>query len=314
MGTKNISRRDFLKSMLQSGIVLATTKSLSFAAKKVGTTKKETKPFSVVAVAKNGTPDDMVRQTIDMLGGIKKFVSPGDIVVVKPNIGFDRAPELACTTNPNVIVEIVRLAFEAGAKKVKVFDRPCSHPPHAYKISGIEDAAKNAGAEVKLVDESKFIKTTLPNALVLKEWEIYKDILECDCLINVPIAKVHRLTKVSLGIKNYLGMVGSNRGIYHMNMGPWLADVGLLIKPKLVIIDAVRSRVRSGPSGGLLEDVEQWNTIAASTDTVAIDSYVTTLFKLKPEDISYIKESYTRNLGEMDLAKVKIEIKDLSKN
>ncbi|MFA5858516.1 MAG: DUF362 domain-containing protein [Elusimicrobiota bacterium] len=317
MSNKKLTRREFLKTVAQAGLTAAITSPLSvFAAEK----KKKTKPQpaeknmgAVVNVTKNAEPGELIRQCITLMGGMEKFVKKGDVVVIKPNIGFDRTPELACTTNPEVVAELIKLAYSAGAKKVVMLDRPCSRAEDSYRNSGIEKAARDAGAEVKFVTKSMYINTAIPGGVALKEWPFVKDILECNAWINVPIAKHHGFTKLSLGIKNYLGIVGGNRGLFHSNMHPWLADLCLVTKPKLVVMDAVRARLRNGPSGGMPEDVEQWDTVAMSTDIVAVDAYTATLFKYKPEEIGYIKEAYDRGLGEMDLAKVNVVIKDFGK-
>lgn len=307
---KKISRREFLKTACKLGVVLAITQVFDekhipplFSAEKKSSLSK--KPDLVVV--KNSDPETLVRKSIELLGGMKNFVSQGDIVVIKPNIGFDRVPELACETNPIVVGTLVKMAYEAGAKKVKVFDHTCGHPTYCYSNSGIEEAARKAGAEVKHVGENSFVKTSIPRGIDLKEWPIHRDVLECDCLINVPIAKTHSLAELSLGIKNWLGVAGGNRGLFHIQLDRWLADLATIMKPKLTVLDAVRIRFRHGPSGGRLEDVKKLDTVIASTDPVAIDSYGATLFNQKGEDIGHIKNAYELGLGEIDLRKVKIK-------
>lgn len=305
--SKNVSRREFLKTVGKYSLVLAVSQILDYKIiPPIFADNKSTPPAKLdLVIVKNSDPETLVRKNIELLGGMKKFVSNGDIVIIKPNIGFDRAPELACTTNPTVVSTLVKLAYESGAKKVKVFDNPCGHPKYCYQNSGIDAAARKAGAEVKFVNEKSFVKTSIPQGVGLKEWPILRDVLECDCLINVPIAKVHSLTGVTLGIKNWLGVAGGNRGIFHLQMDRWLADLATLMKPKLTVIDAVRIRLRSGPSGGKIEDVKKLDTVIASTDPVAVDSYATTLFGKKGTDIGYIRNAAELGLGQIDWQKLK---------
>ena len=183
---------------------------------------------------------------MNAMGGIKRFISRGDIVVVKPNIGWDRTPEYAANTNPEVVAALVRLCYDAGAKKVKVFDYPVNDARRCYKQSGIADAARAAGAEVSFVDERKF-KDVRINGMALKSWPLYKDILETDKIINVPIAKTHGLTTLTLGMKNWMGVMGGWRSRLHHRIDENLVDVSRAIRPTLIVLDAVRILTASGP-------------------------------------------------------------------
>jgi uncharacterized protein (DUF362 family) len=227
--------------------------------------------------------------------------------VVKPNIGWDRVPEQAATTNPDVVAEIVRLCIKAGASKVQVFDRTCNQAKRCYLRSDIEKAAKEAGADVSHIYEQKFQNVNIPGGKELQSWEFYRDALKADVFINVPIAKHHSLSRVTLGLKNMMGIIGGNRGKIHNHFDAKIVDLNTVIKPQLTIIDAVRVLMDNGPQGGNLTDVKEMNTIIAGFDPVAVDAYGATLFDLKPGDLSYLKEAHSRGLGVMDLEKLKIE-------
>lgn len=309
---KKITRREFIKD----SIGIATFAGFSFSnsiaifAQKKEETEKEKIPD--LAVVTNGSPAELTRTTINLLGGMKRFVLRGDIVVVKPNIGWDRSPEQGATTNPEVVAEIVKLCVEAGAKKVKVFDRPCNTPSRCYENSGIKQAASKAGAEVSYVVDAGFVKTKFPNGLKLKSWYLYKPALECDLLINLPIAKHHSLSRLTLGMKNLMGIMGGDRGQIHWNIDENLADLSNFIRPKLTVLDAVRILVKNGPQGGNLKDVIKIDTVIVGEKIATVDAYGATLFGLKPSDLSSVVIGNKLGLGEIDLSKIFIKKVSLS--
>jgi len=269
----------------------------------------ETVPATAMdlAVVHNSDPATLVRTAIDMLGGISKFVKKGNVVVVKPNIGWDRVPEQAATTNPEVVAEIVRLCKKAGASKVQIFDRTCNQAKRCYLRSKIEKIASDAGADVSHIYQQKFQKVSIPKGKELKSWEFYRDAIKADVFINVPIAKHHSLSRVTLGLKNMMGILGGNRGKIHNHFDVKIVDLNTVIKPQITILDAVRILMDNGPQGGSLNDVKQMDTIVAGVDPVAVDAYGATLFDLKPEYLGFLKEAHSRGLGEMNLDQLKIE-------
>jgi len=258
-----------------------------------------------LVVARGASPAKTTLAAMNAMGGIKRFISRGDIVVVKPNIGWDRTPEYAANTNPEVVATLVRLCYEAGAKKVKVFDYPINDARRCYKQSGIADAARAAGAEVSFIDERKF-KDVRINGMALKSWPLYKDILETDKIINVPIAKTHGLTTLTLGMKNWMGVMGGWRSRLHHRIDENLVDVSRAIRPTLIVLDAVRILTASGPQGGDLDDVKKLDTIIVGTDQVAVDTYGATLFGIKGADLGYVKLGHEVGLGTMNLSRLKI--------
>lgn len=258
-----------------------------------------------LAVMKAGDPAAACRSAVEALGGMKRFVKKGDVVVVKPNIGWDAPPEFAANTNPLVVRELVSLAFAAGAAKVKVFDHTCNNPRSSYVHSGIEPAAAEAGATVIHFEESRCRKLTVPNGQFIKEWPVFIDAVENDCLINVPVAKVHGLCRVSLGMKNLMGVIGGNRGQWHKNINQALAEFLGALKPRLTIIDAFRLLAANGPTGGSVEHVRTPQICIASTDIVAADSRAAALFGFKPEDLGFVVKAASMDYGQMDTSKLR---------
>ena len=299
-----IPRRDFIKASVGTAFFLGLS---NFGwAEAFGQTVEE-ESFPDLAVVTNGTPAMMTRKVMELLGGMKKFVSKGDIVVVKPNIGWDRNPQQAANTNPEVVAEVVKMCLECGAKKVKVFDRTCNTPSRCYENSGIKKAASEAGAEVSYVVDVGFSMMKFPQGEVLKKWAMYKPALEADLLINVPIAKHHGLPKLTLGMKNLMGIMGGDRGEIHWKIDENLADVANFVRPKLTILDAYRILVRNGPQGGSLKDVVEKKTIIAGKNIATVDAYGATLFNMKPTDLVYVVKANKLGLGEIDLNKVTIK-------
>lgn len=240
----------------------------------------------------------LTRQAIDAIGGMSRFVSKDDVVWVKPNIGWDRTPEQAGTTNPDVVKTLVQLCFEAGAKVVRVGDNPCDKAESTYTRSGIEAAAKDAGAEVVYLDRSRF-KTVDVGGERLKEIPIYPGFLEADLVISVPVVKHHGSTTVTLCMKNYMGVV-ENRGKFHQDLPGTIRDITAYMKPRLSVLDAMRILVANGPTGGNLADVRARNTVAAGVDIVALDAFGCELLGHKPEDIATVKAGHDAGLGKMD--------------
>jgi uncharacterized protein (DUF362 family) len=260
---------------------------------------------SQLAIVKGAGPARITTEAVQALGGMSSFVSKGDVVLVKPNIGWDRLPEHAADTNPEVVATVVKLTLEAGARKVHLFDNTCNSARRCYERSGIAEAAKAAGADVSFINDSKF-KTVDLKGEKIKEWPVYQDALEVDKIINVPVAKHHSLAGCTLSMKNLMGIIGGRRNLLHQRLDINLPDLAAYFKPALTVLDAVRVLTANGPQGGNLNDVKNLNTVAVSADPVAIDSFGATLFGKTGDSLPYIREAQRRGLGEMDLSKVRI--------
>ncbi|MCX5853607.1 MAG: DUF362 domain-containing protein [Deltaproteobacteria bacterium] len=298
---EKMDRRCFLKTAMIAGVTLTLPDVLLPFPGNLHAIEK-----TDLVVARGPSPARITKAAVDGLGGIRRFISRGDVVVVKPNIGWDRTPEFAATTNPEVVSTIVRLCYEAGAKKVKVFDHSVVDPRRCYKQSGIADAARAAGAAVSYIDDRKFREVKL-SGHALKSWPIYTEVLEADKVINMPIAKTHGLSTLTLGMKNWMGVMGGSRGRIHQRIDGSLVDVAMLIKPVLIVLDAVRILTANGPQGGDLSDVKRLNTVVIGTDQVAVDAFGATLFGLKGSDIGHIVAGHRAGLGTMELQKLKIK-------
>ncbi len=318
------SRRSFIKKLGTAGVASlivscsapGTQSAISvpsITAPAIPTDENETptprstsKPSLVVVRGVDAAEN--TRRAIEALGGIEQYVKSGADVIIKPNICTDYYPyEYGVTTNPNVVSALVSLCLGAGARRVRVMDNPFGGTAQsAYARSGIADAVAAAGGEMEVMNRNKFKAAEIPQGKDIQSWIFYKDILEADAVINVPIAKHHNLTGVTLGCKNLLGTI-LNRGQIHPNIHQRIADLASLVRPSLTVVDAMRTLMANGPTGGNLNDVRVNDTIIASPDFVAADSYASTLFGLKGSDVGYIRLAGEMGLGTVELSNVAIE-------
>lgn len=299
-----MKRREFISKSVFAGIAAGTFLSLEEA---FGNSLfHQQAPYDLVAIM-GSEPEEMFEKGIASLGGIKSFVKTGQMVVVKPNIGWDRRPELAANTNPDLVAKIIEHCFTAGAKDVFVFDNTCDNWQKAYASSGIEKAAKDAGAKVITgSSEGNYKNVTIPKGKSLKNAKVHEKILECDVFINVPILKHHGGAQVSLSMKNLMGIVW-DRSYWHSNdLQQCIADMASYRKPDLNIIDGYRVLKRNGPKGVSVDDVSLEKAQIIATDMVAADAAATRIFGSEPETIAHIRIANDMGLGEMDISKLNI--------
>jgi len=252
--------------------------------------------YPSLVVARGPDPAELVRRAVDALGGMKRFVRPGETVLVKPNMAWDRSPEQGANTHPDVVAEVVRLARAAGARRVIVAEVPVQDGRRAAARSGIGPAVRAAGAELVLPDGTGFLPADLHGS-VLARWEVLAPALAVDRVINVPVVKDHALSALTCGMKNWYGLLGGTRSRLHQRIHPSIADLAAAFLPTLTVVDATRVMIRSGPTGGRLEDVVVMDAVAAGTDPVACDTWAASLLKLAPADVPYLVLAEGKGLG-----------------
>jgi uncharacterized protein (DUF362 family) len=240
----------------------------------------------------------LTEKALEGLGGIGRFVTKGSVVWVKPNIAWDRAPEFAANTNPEVVATIVRLCLEAGAKVVKVGDNPCHDAAKTYVSTGIPAAVAPMGAQVVKLDPSRFKEMTI-NGEHIKTLPVCPEIIECDLVINVPIAKHHVRSEATMCMKNYMGVI-DNRKSFHQALPECITELTQFMKPRLCVLDMVRILTAHGPVGGDLADVQVKTTVAAGVDIVALDAFGAEVLGRKPADIGSVVLGEKAGLGKMD--------------
>jgi len=261
----------------------------------------------LVAV-RGGEPDVMFDRGIKALGGIGAFVKQGQTVVVKPNIGWDVSPERAGNTHPKLVSRIVKACYEAGAKKVYVFDHTCDDWQRCYATSGIERAAKDAGAVVVAGNsESYYQDVRIPGGSELKDAKEHELILSSDVFINVPVLKSHSGARLTVTLKNLMGIVW-DRGFWHKaDLHQCIADYATYRKPTLNVVDAYYVMKRNGPRGVSVEDVTMMKSQILTTDMVAADAAAAKLFGMEPDAVRHIALAADRKVGRKDLENLKIE-------
>jgi uncharacterized protein (DUF362 family) len=301
-----MDRRQFLKKIGILGTGLAVSGPALHMVTEMSA-QEQVQP--VLSVAEGTDYHALVAAVLAPLGGIQAFVKPGYRVVVKPNIGWDRTPEQAANTHPEVVKALVQLSLEADAAQVQVFDRPCNEKRRCYANSGIQAAVESLNdsrASIPFMDDRNYVPVAIEGGKSLNEFTFYKDAIEADCYINVPVAKDHGGAGLTLALKNAMGVIGGNRGEIHFALSQRIADLNLVLRPDLNVIDATRILLAHGPSGGSPDDVQVLNTLIASTDPVAADAYATGLFGRDVDAVASTRAGYEIGLGEMDLAKVQI--------
>jgi uncharacterized protein (DUF362 family) len=263
--------------------------------------------YDLVAV-RNGEPVQMYRRAIAEMGGMGRFVKRGQRVVVKPNIGWDVTPERAANTNPDLIGAIVKDCVDAGARQVIVFDNTCDNWQRAYQNSGIEAAARAAGAQVVPGSvERNYREVSIPGAKRLTSAKVHEQIIDSDVFINVPVLKHHASTEVTIAMKNLMGIVWDRRFWHRNDLHQCIADFCLYRKPDLNIVDAYLVMTRNGPRGTSASDLALMKSLLISPDVVAIDAASALIFGKKPEDVGHIKIGHEMKIGTMNLDSLKIK-------
>lgn len=250
-----------------------------------------------LALARN--PDDPVqalRGALDAMGGIRRFVQPGERVTIKPNVGWDRTPEQAANTNPHLVGEMVRLCLAAGASQVIVTDHTCNDPRRTFLRSGIREAVEAAGGTILLPQEEDYVDVAIGGE-VLGVWPVLRQAIYTDRFINMPITKHHRLSGCTVGMKNHYGILGGRRGALHQKIDLSIVELARFVRPTLTVVDNTRVLLRSGPQGGSLDDVERRDAVIVATDPVAADARACEFLGLSPEQVGHIAAAHAAKLG-----------------
>jgi len=310
---RKITREQFLKICGYAAGFCATQSSVFKVASAIaapeesfGRTKTAIEALCDLSVAQGSNAYAITRKSIETLGGMGLFVKKDSKVLIKPNIAWDRTPEQAGNTNPEVVAALIDLCFEAGARRVNVFDGTCNEQKRCYVNSGIQSIAQDHKAHVFFPSSWNIVKAKFKYKSSMENWPIYREAIECDTFINVPVVKHHGLTRLTLSMKNLMGVCGGNRGKMHFGIGQKLVDLTDFISPDLTVIDAVRVLNNHGPQGGNLADVSRLDTVIAGTDPVLCDTYACKLMKVSPKEIPYLAKAAELGFGKSNLSKANI--------
>jgi uncharacterized protein (DUF362 family) len=311
-----IDRRQFLKRSAKAGIAIAGAGLLGYTLyDPYGPVKSEDgsgglvrlPSFSVaeggqrMAIAVGADRITSVNLALKALGGIEAFIKQGDRVLIKVNAVFASPPFLCATTNPELLAEVCRLCLKAGASSVIVTDNPINNPESCFALSGIGAAARSAGADLMLPRDSFFKPTTVSGGTLIKNWPVlYTPFQGVDKLIGIAPVKDHHRSVASMSMKNWYGLIGGRRNIFHQNINDFIKELGMLVKPTLVILDGTMTMMTNGPTGGSLSDLKATNTMIVSTDQVAADAFGATLLGRTAGDLPYLQKAEDEGLGTVD--------------
>lgn len=258
--------------------------------------------YPPAVAASGGDPAANVRRCLAALGGMERFVRPGESVLIKPNVGWDRIPQQAANTDPEVVAELVRLCRAAGARRVVVTDISCNDPRRCFARSGIAAAAGAAGAQV--IESHRLVLVPAALAGLAAGLEVIEELFKADRVINVPVVKHHSLSRVTLGMKNWYGVLGNGRNRLHQAIDRSIAELGAAFRPTLTVMDATRVLLRNGPQGGSLNDVKAVEAVAAGTDPVLCDAWGAAQLGHAPQSLPFLELAQQRGLGRADLRAV----------
>jgi uncharacterized protein (DUF362 family) len=302
-----MDRREFICKGIGAGIVAGSSLAFGKSNPLFGTRSAGPSAMYDLVAVKGGEPDIMFDKAIESLGGMKQFVSKGQTVVVKPNIGWDVVPEKGANTNPKLVTRLIQHCFNAGAKDVFVFDHTCDNWVKCYKNSGIESAAKSAGAKVVSGEtEGYYQEVEVPRGKSLRRAKVHELMLSSDVVINVPVLKVHDGTKATIAMKNLMGVVWDRHYWHRNDLHQCIADFATYCKPALNVVDAYTVMNSNGPRGVSIDDVVVMKSLLVSRDMVTADAASAKLLGFEPETIGHIRIANGMKAGIMDLSKLSI--------
>jgi uncharacterized protein (DUF362 family) len=309
-----INRRDFLIRSAKAGIALGAAGALGYflydpagpgaPVEKSGVGLPD---FSVpeagkkIAIATGGDRIKTVNAAIEALGGIGSFVKKDDRVLIKVNAAFATPPSLCATTNPELLAEIARLCFKAGAASVSVTDNPINNPASCFTLSGIEEAARSCGARLIMPEESLFTNITVPGSNLIRNWPVLFGAFHgATKLIGIAPVKDHHRSGASMSMKNWYGFIGGRRNVFHQDIHTFIKDLAVMVKPSLVILDGTFSMVTNGPTGGSVSDLMETKTMIVSTDQVAADAAGAALLGKTPAELPFLAKAEQAGAGTVD--------------
>ncbi len=308
MNCHPITRRQSIKKLFKISGALALTGAITWPFQKTILAKAGSTNERFIIEGIGQTPEYSVRRltgkVFEAAGGIQKFVSKQDVVVIKPNISWARTPDLAATTHPEVLEAVIELCQEAGAKKVRIADHTIHDARRCFAITGAGMVAKKTGADL-VYPRSSLMRDMKLRGHRLDVWPVFLPLVEADKVINLPVAKVHSLSGLTLGMKNWIGAVGGRRSALHQDIHLAIVDLAQFFSPTITLIDATRIMIANGPSGGSRSDVSVSNRLILSDDPVAADARAAGLFNLQPQDIGFINLGEKWGLGTTEFKKLR---------
>ncbi len=303
-----MKRRDFINKSLKAGVFTGAALSFGKYGQVIANTAFNNEiPYDLVAV-RNGEPAEMYQRAIETMGGISKYVKKGQRVLVKPNIGWDVVPELAANTNPALVKAIVKSCLEAGASSVYTFDHTCDDWQKCYKNSQLETVIEDGGGKVVPGNNERYYEEVdIPRGKRLTSTKVHEQVMEADVFINVPVLKNHGSAKVTIAMKNLMGIIWDRHYWHRNDLHQCIADFCTWRQPDLNIVDAYRVMMKNGPKGRSESDVAKMKFLVMSDDMVAADAAATKIFGMQPANIPHIQYAHNMQVGNMNLKKQEIK-------
>ena len=317
--SNGLNRRQFLDRLTKAGISITAACAAGFwFHDSKGPTLSKNDPsnlilpdFSIDALGQKMSivrGEDRVatlRMALKSLGGIETFIKKGDRVLLKVNAAFASPAMLSATTHPEIITEMTQLCFRAGAASVVVTDNPINDPASCFTLTGIADAARSAGARVLLPRVDLFSPMTVKDAKLIRNWPVlYKPFTDITKVIGMAPLKDHHRSGASMIMKNWYGLLGGRRNIFHQDIHSIIMELAMMVKPSLVILDATTSMMTNGPTGGSLSDLKNTNTMIVSTDQVAADAFGASLLGRSLDELPFIGKAEAAGIGTADYHKL----------
>jgi uncharacterized protein (DUF362 family) len=254
-----------------------------------------------LVVAKGPDRRQTIQLALKAMGGLETFIKKGDRVLLKVNAAFASPAILSATTHPDLVFEVARLCFQAGAASVVVTDNPINDPSSCFNLTGIASAAKRAGAQVVLPQENLFRPVSLPKGQLIRDWPVLSaPLASITKLIGIAPVKDHHRSGASMSMKNWYGLLGGNRNLFHQDINNIIKELAMLVRPTLVILDGTSTMMTNGPTGGSLSDLKQTDTMIVSTDQVAADAYGASLLKKSVDELPFMAKAAAEGLGTVD--------------
>jgi len=254
-----------------------------------------------MSIVRGSSRSETLELALKSIGGIQAFIKKGDRVLLKVNAAFASPPMLCATTHPDMVSAITRLCFKAGAAAVTVTDNPINDPASCFRLTGIEQAARSAGATVLFPQKEFFKPFSLEKAQLIRNWPVlYEPLSRIDKIIGTAPVKDHHRSGASMIMKNWYGLLGGRRNIFHQNIHTIITELAMMITPTLVVLDGNTAMMRNGPTGGSLSDLKETHTMIVSTDQVAADAFGATLLDKTADELAFIKKAEAMNLGTAD--------------
>ncbi len=314
------NRRDFLLRLLKGGLSIAAACSLSYwlydgagpgavQEQKGSVTLPDfsvPSPKGKISIVTGPDRIKTINRGLEALGGLESLIKKGDRVLLKVNAAFATPPIVSATTNPQLLAEVARLCYKAGATSVVVTDNPINDPKSCFSLTGIGEATQSAGAKLLLPKESFFQPTTVENGELIQNWPVlcgaFRGITK---VVGIAPVKDHHRSGASMSMKNWYGLLGGRRNIFHQDIHNIIKELAMLVRPTLVILDGTTTMMTNGPTGGSLMDLKETQTMIVSTDQVAADAFGATLLGKTAADLPYIAKAEALGLGTADYESLK---------